>query len=44
MLIFKKNLSSGLKTIRWFVKVQQKCLQKRWQEILIKSFFLAIGW
>ena len=23
MLIFSKNLSSGLKTIRWFVKVQQ---------------------
>ena len=46
-LIFFKNLSSGLKIIRQFVKVDQniqKPLTKAARYILIKSFFLAIGW
>ena len=46
-LIFLKNLSSGLKIIRQFVKVDQniqKPLTKAARYILIKSFFLAIGW
>ena len=47
ILIFLKNLSSGLKIIRQFVKVDQniqKPLTKAARYILIKSFFLAIGW
>ena len=47
ILNFKKNLSSGLKIIRLFVKVDQnvqKPLTKAPRYILIKSFFLAIGW
>ena len=47
ILIFLKNLSSGLKIIRQFVKVDQniqKPLRKSARYIIIKSFFLAIGW
>ena len=47
ILIFLKNLSSGLKIIRQFVKVDQniqKPLTKAARYILIKSFLLAIGW
>ena len=47
ILIFLKNLSRGLKIIRQFVKVDQnvqKPLTKAPRYILIKSFFLAIGW
>ena len=46
-IIFLKNLSSGLKIIRQFVKVDQniqKPLTKAARYILIKSFLLAIGW
>ena len=44
--IFLKNLSNGLKIIRWFGKVDQnvdKPLTRVSRYILIKSFFLAIG-
>ena len=47
ILNFKKNLSSGLKTICQFVRVNQniqKPLTRAPGYILIKSFFLAIGW
>ena len=47
ILIFLKNLSSGLKVIRQFVKEDQnvqKPLTKAPRYILIKFFFLAIGW
>ena len=47
ILIFLKNLSSGLKIICQFVQVDQniqKPLTKAARYILIKSFVLAIGW